>query len=179
MKITIIIGNLKMWIRDHIWPIFSAVVAAIFFAVYLILSVHLYILAQAIIILYALICFFWLVPWFLRGNYEKDRKQSILLAIFMMLLSTFACILCFSLIYYKMGVFYDEGSKRIQALLPECLYFSVVTWTTLGYGDYYPCGWSRFIASFEALIGYAVMGLIIGFIATFSYNSLINNSENN
>jgi hypothetical protein len=40
------------------------------------------------------------------------------------------------------------------------LYFSVVTFTTLGYGDFQPAvGLSRFFASLEAIIGAFTMAL--------------------
>jgi len=48
----------------------------------------------------------------------------------------------------------------------NCLYFSVVTFTTLGYGDFQPLeGWSRFWVSLEALIGAFTMAL---FVYTFA-----------
>ena len=48
----------------------------------------------------------------------------------------------------------------------NCLYFSVVTFTTLGYGDFQPLvGWSRFLVSFEALLGAFTMAL---FVYTFA-----------
>jgi len=48
----------------------------------------------------------------------------------------------------------------------DCLYFSVVTFTTLGYGDFQPLeGWSRFLVSSEALLGAFTMAL---FVYTFA-----------
>jgi hypothetical protein len=42
------------------------------------------------------------------------------------------------------------------------LYFSVVTWTTLGYGDFVPAGRiTRFFAAWEALTGYLMMAVLI------------------
>lgn len=35
----------------------------------------------------------------------------------------------------------------------HCFYFSVVSFTTLGYGDYHPVGWSRVIGASEGFIG--------------------------
>jgi uncharacterized protein YjbI with pentapeptide repeats len=42
-----------------------------------------------------------------------------------------------------------------------CLYFSIVTFTTLGYGDIHPLGWSHIIAAAEALIGAFFMALFV------------------
>jgi hypothetical protein len=42
------------------------------------------------------------------------------------------------------------------------LYFSIVTWTTLGYGDLLPATDIRLVAALEALMGYAFFGLAVG-----------------
>ena len=48
----------------------------------------------------------------------------------------------------------------------DCLYFSVVTFTTLGYGDFQPVvGLSRFFVSLESIIGAITMAL---FVYTFA-----------
>ena len=47
----------------------------------------------------------------------------------------------------------------------SALYMSVVTFSTLGYGDYRPIGITRFFASIEALTGLILMSL---FIVTFA-----------
>ena len=43
----------------------------------------------------------------------------------------------------------------------ECLYTSVITFTTLGYGDVHPIGWSRIVASVEAGFGIIMTALFI------------------
>ena len=42
-----------------------------------------------------------------------------------------------------------------------CLYTSVITFTTLGYGDVHPIGWSRIVASVEAGLGIIMTALFI------------------
>ena len=39
------------------------------------------------------------------------------------------------------------------------LYFSVITFTTIGYGDYAPLGWLRLVAGVEGLLGLFLMAL--------------------
>jgi len=65
-------------------------------------------------------------------------------------------------IYFAIGIDYNNESLRIniQSGLVEniynflsCLYFSVVTFTTLGYGDLTPVGFARAMAAFEAFVG--------------------------
>lgn len=40
------------------------------------------------------------------------------------------------------------------------LYYSVVTFTALGYGDFYPQGIGRALVGMQALTGYIVLGLL-------------------
>ena len=47
----------------------------------------------------------------------------------------------------------------------DCLYFSVVTYTSLGFGDQVPVSHARLIAGVEALNGL----LLIGWSASFTY----------
>lgn len=44
----------------------------------------------------------------------------------------------------------------------ESLYYSTVTFTTLGYGEYTPRGSTRFTAASQALIGFVFMPLLLG-----------------
>ena len=79
-------------------------------------------------------------------------------------------ILIFSFIYFFTGV--HDGNEVIRfretntfshnsfAWL-ECLYFSVVTFTTLGYGDLAPLGISKVFAASEAFIGSFSLALFV------------------
>ena len=48
-----------------------------------------------------------------------------------------------------------------------CLYFSIVTWTTLGYGDVRPSVDARMLAASEAVLGYIWMAGLIGLFSFF------------
>ncbi|CAM4152372.1 ion channel [Pseudoalteromonas byunsanensis] len=75
-----------------------------------------------------------------------------------------------ALMYFIFGVTYDEQrlqldfansfSDNLSALL-NSFYFSVVTFTTLGYGDITPVGISRFIAAVEAFTGSFSLALFV------------------
>lgn len=45
--------------------------------------------------------------------------------------------------------------------LADGIYFSVVTFSSLGYGDMHPMGWSRYIAVIEVLFGLSLIGIMI------------------
>jgi len=68
------------------------------------------------------------------------------------------------------GVRYGDLLIRLKDIsweqIKNCLYFSTVTFTTLGYGDFRPLeGWSRIFAGTEAFIGALMMAL---FVYTFA-----------
>ncbi|WP_297461487.1 potassium channel family protein [Thermococcus sp.] len=79
----------------------------------------------------------------LTCKYGTDWKRPILIWLA-------AVNLFFPVLYLITGSV--EGFSRIMTLL-DYEYFSIVTATTLGYGDYHPIGVGRAIASVEALFG--------------------------
>jgi hypothetical protein len=44
---------------------------------------------------------------------------------------------------------------------PEALYFSLITFTTIGYGDLVPIGMARFIAAAEGLLGITLVSAFV------------------
>lgn len=61
----------------------------------------------------------------------------------------------------SLGLALERGLWANLADLLDCLYFSVVTFTTLGYGDISPHGLARPIAAFEAFVGSFTMALFV------------------
>lgn len=60
-----------------------------------------------------------------------------------------------------LGLALERGWLTNLDDLADCLYFSVVTFTTLGYGDITPHGLARPIAAFEAFAGSFTMALFV------------------
>jgi len=58
-----------------------------------------------------------------------------------------------------------NGLPLLEASFLDAFYFSIVTFTTLGYGDLYAIGPMRFVAAGEAFIGAALMALFTVIIA--------------
>lgn len=57
----------------------------------------------------------------------------------------------------------DPGQTvALDRRVSSALYFSTVTFTTLGYGDFQPVPRLRLIAGFQALMGYLFLGLLVG-----------------
>jgi hypothetical protein len=84
----------------------------------------------------------------------------------------FSLILIFicAVLYFFMGVQSPEGMIQFSSQLSvnenmhnffSSIYFSVVTFTTLGYGDIQPVGYSRLIAAVEAFIGSFALALYV------------------
>jgi hypothetical protein len=65
-------------------------------------------------------------------------------------------------LYTKYGIVDTSGNVIYD--FRTCLYFSAVTFTTLGYGDFQPTEYIRILAAFEAFMGYLFLGALI---ATF------------
>lgn len=66
----------------------------------------------------------------------------------------------FSLVYRNVGL--TEGGVQMQPTAREALYFSIVTFSTLGYGDFVPSPAARLIAASEALLGNLHLGMLVG-----------------
>ena len=47
------------------------------------------------------------------------------------------------------------------SLLPDGIYFSTLTFTTLGFGDFQPAGWGRFLATGETALGATLIALLV------------------
>jgi len=73
-------------------------------------------------------------------------------------------------IYRASGLVIDmttQPDPRPITTKRDAAYFSVVTWTTLGYGDLQPRGICRVVAASEALVGNIYLGLLIAFLFLF------------
>ena len=74
----------------------------------------------------------------------------------------FYIIVIYALIYARIGLL-DGGGELLQDL-GTGFYFSLVTWTTLGYGDLQPPPNLRLLASSEAILGYISMGILVALL---------------
>lgn len=66
----------------------------------------------------------------------------------------------FAVIYHGFGL----GVPRVAVDFSDAVYFSIVTWTTLGYGDFQPPQQLRILAALEAALGYVFLGLLVGLL---------------
>lgn len=67
----------------------------------------------------------------------------------------------FASIYQRLGILDNTqpGTPPVYDFW-RSLYLSFITFTTVGYGDFYPTGAGRALAALEGLMGYLVLGIL-------------------
>ena len=96
---------------------------------------------------------------FIGKPFSRSETYYEFLSIFVTGISN---IFIFSAIYYQIGLY--DGESIVRGSFVTSTYFSIVTWTTLGYGDLQPIGLLRLVAAIEALLGYLYMALFVGLL---------------
>ena len=66
-----------------------------------------------------------------------------------------------SLIYWCSGLIAPMHDSKSAVGFFDSLYFSMVTFATVGYGDYVPLGWVRGVAVLEGLLGITLLPLFL------------------
>ncbi len=106
-----------------------------------------------------------LVKGFYRRSGEWLSANRVLLLV---LANTLEFMFVFAVLYRALGVIAPSAATMEPALrsLPESFYFSVVTATTLGYGNPHPVGWlSRTLSIIETLTVFLVIIALLGNVA--------------
>ncbi|WP_201616855.1 potassium channel family protein [Psychrobacter urativorans] len=87
------------------------------------------------------------------GNLWKELAMTVL--------NAFLFLLTFAAVYQKIGIVDTTlDGNPITYDFWNCCYYSVITFTSTGYGDFRPQGIGRVLASVHSLIGYLVLGLL-------------------
>ncbi|MGY5450022.1 ion channel [Agarivorans sp. MS3-6] len=85
-------------------------------------------------------------------------------------LTSLIIILSCAIVYFFTGIHFNGNIVALDlnqsvshnfVSFFECLYYSVVTFTTLGYGDFTPVGYSRAFAAIEAFSGSFIIALFV------------------
>ncbi|MBE0440076.1 MAG: two pore domain potassium channel family protein [Gammaproteobacteria bacterium] len=82
-------------------------------------------------------------------------RYRVLFGVFVILIAHVIEIWLFATGYYLMINLHDLGilSGNFNQSLLDCVYFSFVSYTTVGFGDIEPSGHLRFLSGLEALTG--------------------------
>jgi len=109
--------------------------------------------------------------WAINHDLYKHRIEAFL-TFFLIMIFT---ICTFTAIYEMEGII---CSGELVKSTYESFYFSIVTWTTLGYGDCLPTDNIRHIAALEALFGYIMMAIFISLLFTFFTSNMAAKNKN-
>lgn len=104
---------------------------------------------------------------------QEIMKENHLYSFSILILSIALMIGNFAQVYEEVGL-YDPNEKIVHDTV-QSIYFSMVTWTTLGYGDFKPVPSIRLYAATEALFGYVYLGVLIGFVSNWLFTKRKNN----
>lgn len=87
-------------------------------------------------------------------------------ALFLVFILLAVVMICGSAkVYLTRGIFSPEQQDGVTRYA-DALYFSVMTWTTVGYGDIRPSPAARTMTMIEALFGMIYMGLLISYLVS-------------
>ena len=87
---------------------------------------------------------------------DKSRPKILAFVLFVILLA----VVLGSVMYIV------EGQQNGFNTLPECIYWSIVTLTTVGYGDVVPVTiLGKFIATFIMILGYGIIAVPTGIVS--------------
>ncbi len=105
-----------------------------------------------------------------------EKKDTTISDLNILILAYGSSILLFTAVYLWLPFFIDNPFKGIASFgdlalinyllaIVDCLYFSVVTITTVGYGDIYPIHWiSKLVTTLEILTGLSIMTVVLGIV---------------
>ena len=126
-------------------------------------------LCTATAIIIAVIIHYEVLNYLSRRHFKRTWPTRLLLPIGMLML-IFTHIIevwvfgfTYLLLFQIAGVGSIVGEFNYEIL--DCVYFSFVTYTTLGYGDLVPAGYVRFLAGTESVVGL----VLIAWSASFTY----------
>lgn len=91
-------------------------------------------------------------------NSHKSNRSGLITIIFFPIITILACSGGLQL-----GLL-NSGHQEISPDRLQALYFSIITWTTLGYGDFVPTNSTRIISVLLAVSGYLYASYFIGFM---------------
>ncbi|UUX49242.1 potassium channel family protein [Nisaea acidiphila] len=94
-----------------------------------------------------------------RIHIRIPPRLGVVAGVFLIFLAHVLEIWLFALGLYLLSEFHELGTLEgaFNGSISDYLYFSTVTYTTLGYGDIRPTGALRTICAFEALTGLLMM----------------------
>jgi hypothetical protein len=104
-------------------------------------------------------------------EHSVDRASISTLLVFLVV-GVFVC----GGVFYALSIFgegIESTGEPVEISLLDSIYFSVVTISSLGYGDFKPIGIGRVVAGFEVLYGLVMLALFVAKLAGNRQSSII------
>lgn len=101
---------------------------------------------------------------FMKISIEENKQLK---AFCLFMFSMLCLIYTFGEMYSKVGFY--EANGNISHNLVGGIYLSIVTWTTLGYGDLSPTESTRMLAGLESMVGYLYLGIFVAFTIKYLF----------
>jgi hypothetical protein len=107
------------------------------------------------------------------SGYFTKPGRVLLTKLAVLLTSFFVYLVSHTVFPKQIGTIINPGNAKfteklsfIQAIsdidaLRDFLYFDIITYTTIGYGDIHPAGWLKLYAGLEGLIGVLLISLLL------------------
>ena len=98
---------------------------------------------------------------------KQVKKARVLLTMFVITLTHLLSVFIYSLVYYSMDNHFGMGTLAGQETLNlyDYIYYSLIVYTSLGFGDIYPVGGLRILSGLETLNGL----ILIAWSASYTY----------
>lgn len=135
-----------------------------FFVVYVLVPVlmlaRLYYSTHALVdVLYFLVIPFYIWQFVIQFIEFNDESASIKrIMIFLSMVSfSLVIVLVFAILYKEVGILASYGETHDPN---AALFYSIMIWTTIGFGPYLPTDGARVLTSLQAFLGYFFMAII-------------------
>ena len=120
------------------------------------------ILTVSILVLYNVYCMERISRYLIKCSPENTTLEYWIIVLIGLL-----NVLLFAGVYFSFGIEVGVDSNTNEPIIStgsyvDSIYFSIVTWTTLGYGDFKPTENLRLIAAIQAFLGYIYMAILVG-----------------
>ncbi|MBR2526160.1 ion transporter [bacterium] len=102
----------------------------------------------------------------------KEKKEELIITLSIFL----TAILIASILMY---IAENPVQPEVFSSVPKCFYFSIITFTSVGYGDISPISdFGKAVASITAILGVGLHGLFIGIFSVALMNAFSKKDEN-
>lgn len=102
----------------------------------------------------------------------KDKKEELIITFSILL----TAILITSILMY---IAENPVQPKVFSSIPKCFYFSIITFTSVGYGDISPVtNFGKTVASISAMLGVGIHGLFIGIFSVALMSAFTNKRTN-